>query len=511
MNNDQIKTSGGAGPVGGERNQGMATEHFDVLIVGAGLSGVGAAYHLRTRCPGKTYAILESRDAIGGTWDLFRYPGVRSDSDMYTLGYSFRPWRGAKAIADGPSILDYVRDTAKAYGVDREIRFNHKAVKASWSSETATWTVEVQHAGQTIHLTCGFLLMCSGYYDYAAGYTPSFEGVERFGGQIVHPQHWPQDLDYAGQRVVVIGSGATAVTLVPEMAKTAAHVTMLQRSPTYVVSRPARDSSADWLRRHLPIGLAYGLTRWKNVLLQMMFFNLARKKPAQTKQKLIDLVRQQLGPDYDVDAHFTPRYNPWDQRLCLVPDADLFAAIRAGTASVVTDHIETFTETGLALKSGARLDADIVVTATGLVMQLVSGLEVVVDGVTADLSRSMSYKGMMFSDVPNFASTFGYTNASWTLKADLTAEYVCRLLKHLERTGTTTCTPRLTDPDMAVTPWLDFSSGYVQRAMEKFPKQGVKAPWKLHQNYALDLLSLRLGRVEDGVMVFSKAGTKVAA
>ncbi|MBC7669476.1 MAG: NAD(P)/FAD-dependent oxidoreductase, partial [Gemmatimonadaceae bacterium] len=398
----------------------MAIEHFDVLIVGAGLSGVGAGYHLQTHCPGKTYAILEGREAIGGTWDLFRYPGIRSDSDMYTLGYSFRPWREAKAIADGPSILRYVRETAKDHGVDRKIRFNHKVQQASWSSETATWTVEAEHDGRVVTLTCNFLLMCSGYYDYAAGYTPPWEGVETFGGRIVHPQHWPADLDYTGKKVVVIGSGATAVTLVPEMAKTASHVTMLQRSPTYVVSRPAEGALANWLRAKLPAMTAYGLTRWKNVLMQMLFFNIARKKPEKTKAQLIDLVSAQLGPDYDVATHFTPRYNPWDQRLCLVPDADLFASLKAGTSSVVTDHIESFTPTGLKLTSGATLDADIVVTATGLVMQLAGGMQVVVDGQPADLSQSLSYKGMMFSDVPNFASTFGYTNASWTLKADLT-------------------------------------------------------------------------------------------
>ena len=489
----------------------MAIEHFDVLIVGAGLSGVGAGYHLQTHCPGKTYAILEGREAIGGTWDLFRYPGIRSDSDMYTLGYSFRPWREAKAIADGPSILRYVRETAKDHGVDRKIRFNHKVQQASWSSETATWTVEAEHDGQIVQLTCNFLLMCSGYYDYAAGYTPPWEGVETFGGRIVHPQHWPADLDYTGKKVVVIGSGATAVTLVPEMAKTASHVTMLQRSPTYVVSRPAEDALANWLRAKLPIMLAYRITRWKNVLMQMLFFNIARKKPEKTKAQLIGLVSEHLGPDYDVATHFTPRYNPWDQRLCLVPDADLFASLKAGTSSVVTDHIEAFTPTGLKLTSGATLDADVVVTATGLVMQLAGGMKVVVDGQPADLSQSLSYKGMMFSDVPNFASTFGYTNASWTLKADLTAEYVCRLINHMDRTGTVQCTPRVTDPDMPVEPWLDFSSGYVQRGIGKFPKQGAQKPWKAYQNYALDLVTLRLGKVDDGTMVFSKAKAKAKA
>ena len=483
----------------------MAIEHFDVLIVGAGLSGIGAAYHLQRDCPGKTYAILEARGAIGGTWDLFRYPGIRSDSDMFTLGYSFKPWLQAKAIADGPSILDYVRETAAEHDIERRIRYGHKVRRAVWSSETATWTLDAERDGKTVQVSCNFLSMCSGYYNYDAGYTPDFEGVERFKGQIVHPQLWPENLDYAGKKVVVIGSGATAVTLVPEMAKTAGHVVMLQRSPTYVVSRPARDSVADWLRAKLPMKLAYAITRWKNVLFQMLFFNIARKKPEKTKARLLAMAREHLGPDYDIATHFTPRYNPWDQRLCLVPDADLFASLRAGTSSVVTDHIETFTETGLKLKSGQTLDADIIVTATGLRMQLLSGMELIVDGKTIDLPQTTSYKGMMFSEVPNLASTFGYTNASWTLKADLTAEYICRLLKHMDRTGTRICVPHLTDADLEVEPWLDFSSGYVQRALEILPRQGAKKPWKVHQNYALDMMALRFGAVEDGVMAFSKA------
>ncbi|CAN5469224.1 NAD(P)/FAD-dependent oxidoreductase [soil metagenome] len=489
----------------------MAIEHFDVLIVGAGLSGIGAAYHLQRDCPGKSYAILEARAAIGGTWDLFRYPGIRSDSDMFTLGYSFKPWLEAKAIADGPSILNYVRQTAAEHDIERHIRYGCKVKRAVWSSETATWTVDAERDGASVQVSCNFLSMCSGYYNYDAGYTPDFQGAERFKGQIIHPQLWPQDLDYAGKRVVVIGSGATAVTLVPEMAKTAAHVTMLQRSPTYVVSRPAQDGVADWLRAKLPMKLAYAITRWKNVLMQMLFFNIARKKPEKTKEQLLGLVREHLGPDYDIATHFTPSYNPWDQRLCLVPDADLFASIKAGTSSVVTDHIETFTETGITLKSGASLDADIIVTATGLRMQLLSGMELVVDGQKIDLPQTTSYKGMMFSGVPNLASTFGYTNASWTLKADLTAEYICRLLKHMDRTGTRICVPRLTDADMEVEPWLDFSSGYVQRALEVLPRQGAKKPWKVHQNYALDMMALRFGAVEDGVMAFSKAKATVKA
>jgi len=489
----------------------MITEHFDVLIVGAGLSGIGAAYHLKTLCPGKRYAILEGRGAIGGTWDLFRYPGIRSDSDMHTLGYRFKPWTEAKAIADGPNILNYVRETAAENDIDRHIRFNHQVKRAEWSSEDAAWTVEAEReGGERVRLTCNVLMMCSGYYDYAGGYDPAFEGRERFKGDIVHPQTWPEALDYAGKRVVVIGSGATAVTLVPEMAKTAGHVTMLQRSPTYVVSRPAEDAMANWLRARLPAKLAYGIVRWRNVLFAMYFFNSARKKPEQAKAHIIGMVRDQLGPDYDVDTHFTPRYNPWDQRLCLVPDADLFAALKAGSASVVTDHIETFTETGIKLKSGAELPADIIVTATGLNMQLLSGVDYVVDGETVNFAETMSYKGMMFSGVPNLVSVFGYTNASWTLKADLTAEYVCRLLNFMDRHKLEIATPEK-PAAVAEAPWLDFSSGYVTRAMEKFPKQGATKPWKVHQNYALDLLAFRFGKIDDGVMAFSKRKAKAAA
>ncbi|MGH6780606.1 MAG: flavin-containing monooxygenase [Sphingomonadaceae bacterium] len=481
----------------------MAVEHFDVLIVGAGISGIGAGYHLQANCPGKRYVILEGRADIGGTWDLFRYPGIRSDSDMYTLGYSFKPWTEAKAIADGPSILNYLHETARENAIDRHIRFGHHVKRANWSTADARWTVEAEQGGETVRFTCGFLFMCSGYYNYAAGYTPEFEGAERFQGQIVHPQRWTNDIDYAGKRVVVIGSGATAVTLVPEMAKQAAHVTMLQRSPTYVVSRPAVDKLANRLRSVLPPTLAYGITRWKNVLLGMFFFNLARKRPDRVKGKIIDAVRTELGPDYDVNTHFTPRYNPWDQRLCLVPDGDLFVVLRDGGASIATDTIERFTENGLKLGSGKELEADLIVTATGLDLQLLGGAAVSVDGVAVDPSRSLNYKGMMFSGIPNLASSFGYTNASWTLKADLTCGYVCRLINHMDRKGLRQCTPRLSDPSVSEVPFLDFSSGYVQRAIEKFPKQGSKKPWKLNQNYALDIVALRFGAVEDGVMEFS--------
>ncbi|MGN6517000.1 MAG: flavin-containing monooxygenase [Rhizomicrobium sp.] len=483
----------------------MAVEHFDVIIVGAGLSGIGAAYHLQQEAPTKRYAILEGRDAIGGTWDLFRYPGIRSDSDMYTLGYNFKPWREAKAIADGPSILKYVRGTASENGIDKHIRYNHMVKRASWDSATARWTVEAEMGAQKqpVRFTCNFLFMCSGYYAYSGGHDPEFSGRDSFKGRIVHPQQWPGDLDYKGKKVVVIGSGATAVTIVPEMAKDAAHVTMLQRSPTYMVSRPAEDKLANWLREHLPAMLAYQLIRWRNVLFGMYFFNKARKSPKQVSHYLINMLRKELPPDYDVKTHFTPRYNPWDQRLCLVPDSDFFQSIKDGKTSVVTDHIDSFTPTGIKLKSGEQLEADIIVTATGLKLELLGGMKVVVDGQPRDLSKAMSYKGMMYSDVPNLASCFGYTNASWTLKCDLTCEYVTRLLNYMDRKGTPIATPK-GDPSVAELPWLDFSSGYVQRALDVLPKQGATKPWKLYQNYALDLITLRYGKVDDGTLAFSK-------
>ena len=488
----------------------MAMEHFDVGIVGAGLSGIGAAYHLKTACPGRTFAIFEGRDAIGGTWDLFRYPGIRSDSDMYTLGYAFKPWTEAKAIADGPSILKYVRETARENGIEKAIRFGHKIRRADWSTADAVWTVEAEVAGKSVRYTCNFLFLCGGYYSYDGGYTPDYPGVSDFKGRLVHPQQWPADLDYAGKSVVVIGSGATAVTLVPEMARTAAHVTMLQRSPTYVVSRPAEDKMANTLRKWLPGMLAYNLIRARNVLGGMYFFNLARKRPEQVKAGIIKMVQDELGPDYDVATHFTPTYNPWDQRLCLVPDADMFKEIKAGRASVVTDHIDTFTNDGVRLKSGQELKADIIVSATGLVLEVWNGIDVSVDGRHIDAASTLSYKGMMYEGVPNLASAFGYTNASWTLKCDLTCEYVCRLLNHLKKTGARQAVPVNDDPNIEFEPWLDFSSGYVQRAMAKFPKQGTKVPWKLDQNYAKDLMSLRYSKLEDGVLRFSSPSVKAS-
>lgn len=492
-------------------------EHVNVLIVGAGLSGIGAAYHLQQRCAGKSYAIIEARGSIGGTWDLFRYPGVRSDSDMHTLGYSFKPWTEAKAIADGPSILNYVRLAAHENGIDKHIRFHTKVVEADWSSSDAMWTVTTEHAAengatpQRTTTTADFLFLCSGYYSYAEGHRPEWPGEDTFEGTVVHPQFWREDLDYRDKHVVVIGSGATAVTLVPEMARTAAHVTMLQRSPTYVVSRPAEDGVANKLRRALPPKLAYSVTRWKNVLLGMLFFNMARKRPEKTKERLIGMVKASMGPDYDVDTHFTPKYNPWDQRLCLVPDNDLFDSLKSGRASVVTDQIECFTRTGIKLKSGKELPADVVVTATGLKLNLLGDVAFHRDGERLDLSRAMTYKGMMASDVPNLAFAFGYTNASWTLKADLTSEFVCRLINYMDRRKVRIAIPTNNDPSVTTEPFLDFSSGYVQRATGMLPKQGSKRPWKLHQNYALDLVALRFGKIDDGTILFSNPVDRRAA
>jgi cation diffusion facilitator CzcD-associated flavoprotein CzcO len=485
------------------------TEHFDVVVVGAGISGVGAGYHLQANSPERSYVILEGRERLGGTWDLFRYPGIRSDSDMFTLGFSFRPWTEAKAIADGPSILNYLDETAREFGIDRHIRYRHRVKSASWSSADALWTVTAEQDGEERVFTCGFLFMCTGYYNYARGYAPEFAGAEDFQGRIVHPQFWTPDIDYKGKRVVVIGSGATAVTLVPEIAREAASVTMLQRSPTYIVARPSEDGIANWLRRRLPSKTAYAITRWKNVLLQQYFFRVARKHPAKAKEKIIEMVRDELGPDYDIGTHFTPRYNPWDQRLCLVPDADLFAAIREGKADVVTDTIDHFTPTGLRLHSGKELEADLVVTATGLEIQLVSDIPFSVDGKPIEWSRHVSYKGMMFSDVPNMAMSFGYTNASWTLKADLTANYVTRLLNAMRKRGMQQVTPRLGAP-IEEAPFLDFTSGYVQRAMEKFPRRGTRAPWRVDQSYTRDVMALKYGGL-DQEMEFSNPARKVKA
>ena len=481
-------------------------EHLDVLVIGAGLSGIGAACLLQQECPGRTFAVLEARDAIGGTWDLFRYPGIRSDSSMSTLGYSFRPWTGRQAIADGPSILDYVRATARERGVDRAVRFGHRVVAADWDGDTARWTVTAERTGtgEVVRLTCSWLSVCSGYYRYDAGHRPHLPGEERYEGALVHPQHWPEDLDWTGKRVVVIGSGATAVTLVPALARRAAHVTMLQRTPGYVLSLPSVDATAATLGRVLPERAALSLARWRSILLSTASYQLARRRPETMKALLRKGLVRALPVGYDVDTHFAPPYDPWDQRLCVVPDGDLFRALREGSAEVVTDHVETFTPTGIRLRSGRELEADVVVTATGLSLLPLGGMRLSVDGEPVELGSTVSYKGMMVSGVPNLNLVIGYTNNSWTLKADLVSRYVTRILGHMDARGYDRATPVPPRDEPADQPFLDFTSGYVQRGLHELPKQGRRAPWKLHQNYLLDLVLLRLGRVEDEGIVFSR-------
>jgi cation diffusion facilitator CzcD-associated flavoprotein CzcO len=484
----------------------QAEEHVDVLIVGGGLSGVGAACHLQRNRPEQSFLIVEAREAIGGTWDLFRYPGIRSDSDMFTLGYSFKPWEEARAIADGPAIRDYISDAAAEHALADRIRMRTRALRAEWSTEASRWSVELEGpGGARSTVTCSFLYGCTGYYRYDEPYTPSFEGLERFGGTVVHPQHWPEDLDYEGKRVVVIGSGATAVTLVPAMAGTAAHVTMLQRSPSYVLSLPNHDPIGDLARRWLSPRAAYALVRWKNALVAQGMFTLSRKRPAFVKGLLRRWAQRQLPAGYEVDTHFNPTYNPWDQRMCLVPDGDLFEAISSGGASVVTGAIDSFTESGLLLTDGRRLDADVVITATGLNLLAFGGIELVLDGREVELAETVGYKGMMLSGVPNFAFAVGYTNASWTLKADLVAEYVCRVLGHMRARGYDTVTPLAPDPSQPTQPFLDLASGYVQRSVDNFPRQGTVTPWRLNQSYPRDVRLLRHGPIEDAGVRFARA------
>lgn len=480
----------------------LETEYFDVVIVGAGISGIGSAYHLQDSCPDKTYVVLEGRAALGGTWDLFRYPGIRSDSDMHTLGYDFEPWREAKAIADGPAILKYLNRTVADHGINQHIRKNHLVKSAAWSSEDTAWTITAERAdtGETVQFRCNMLLMCSGYYSYVGGYTPEFIGREHFKGDIVHPQQWPEKLDYAGKKVVIIGSGATAMTLLPAMSRDVEHIVMLQRSPTYVVSMPDTDRIANILRKILPEKTAYAITRWKNVTYQQFTYRQARKNPNKAKKFLLGLIRKEMGPDYDVKKHFSPSYDPWDQRVCLVPNSDLFKAIRSGKASVVTDHIDRFTESGILLQSGEHLDADIIITATGLNLVVLGGTKFSVDGNEVDFAKTFTYKGLMYSDVPNMISTFGYVNASWTLRADLIAEYACRLINHMTAIGVRQCTPRLKDDElnMPSTPYIaDFSAGYMQRVLHLFPKQGDHAPWTNPQDYKRDKKMIRRGEIVD--------------
>ena len=480
-------------------------EHLDVLVVGAGLSGIGAGHYIQTECPWASYAIFEARDAIGGTWDLFRYPGIRSDSDMFTLGYSFRPWDGEKSIADGASILQYIRDTAAEEGIDRKIRFHHRIVRAEWSTEDAVWRVTATRTDtdEVVELTAGFIFSCSGYYRYDQGYTPDFAGLDRFRGTVIHPQHWPEDLDYEDKNVVVIGSGATAVTLIPAMAEKARHVTMLQRSPTYITSLPAKDPIAGLLRKILPARLSGPAIRWFKALTTQAFFQMSRRRPERVKRLLRRGLERHLPADYDIDTHFTPSYNPWDQRLCVVPNGDLFNAINAGKASVATDHIDAFTENGILLKSGQELQADIVVTATGLELLFLGGIELEIDGEPVDISTRLTYKGMMLEGVPNLAIAVGYTNASWTLKCDLTCGYVTRVLNHLRRSGLRQATAINRDSDIAPAPLLGLTSGYVLRSQERFPKQGTRFPWQVHQSYLKDYRALKRSGLEDEAMVFS--------
>jgi len=488
----------------------MRTEQLDVVIIGAGLSGIGTACHLERRLPGTRYAILEARDALGGTWDLYRYPGIRSDSDMYTLGYAFKPWADARSIADGSAILEYIRAAAKEYGVDRHIRYDSSVTSADWSESTATWMLEVHSStGEVRHIETRFLMVCAGYYRYDRGHIPDFRGQEDFAGTVVHPQHWPEDLDWRDRRVVIVGSGATAVTLVPELAKSAARVVMLQRSPTYMFSQPDTDAIANVLKCLLPKQLAYNLTRWKNIRLQRFLYRISKRRPRLLRRFLVGRVRKALGGAVDVDRHFTPDYDPWDQRLCLVPNDDLFDAVRDGKASIVTDRIDRFTRNGIRLASGRELEADIIVTATGFEIQPMGGIEFSLDGVPVDLSGSYTYRGMMLSGVPNAISIFGYINASWTLRADLVAGFACRLLRHMQQHGYTTCRPtlRADELDMPRRPWVTgFSAGYLARVMDDLPKQGDREPWCNTQDYLEDRKRFLKGPIDDGVLAFSRAG-----
>ena len=480
------------------------TKHFDVLIIGAGLSGIGAAHHISTKCPDHSFAILEARPRMGGTWDLFKYPGIRSDSDMYTLGYAFRPWIDKKALADGPAILDYIKNTAKEGGYENKIHYNHKVKNSNWSSEESQWKLDVEITGtnEVVQYFCNFLFTCSGYYSYDAGYTPDFEGREDYQGIFIHPQEWPENLDYTGKKIIVIGSGATAVTLIPELAEKASLVTMLQRSPTYIMSVPEQDGIANWMNKYLPKKLAYQITRWRKILVGILFYNISRKFPDFMRNLLVKGVKKEMGPDAEVDLHFQPKYNPWDQRLCAVPDGDLFESLKNGTSEIVTDHIDTLIPKGIRLQSGKEIEADIIISATGLVMRFLGGMTMNIDGEEMDSSKRFVYRGMMFSNIPNMAQAFGYTNASWTLKCDLTCEYVCRLLNYMKKNGLKQVTPIVNDLSMKAEPLLDFNSGYVLRAIDELPKQGSKMPWKLYQNYFRDLFSFRYSSLKNKALEY---------
>ncbi|MEM6966233.1 MAG: NAD(P)/FAD-dependent oxidoreductase [Bacteroidota bacterium] len=477
---------------------------YDVVIIGAGLSGICAAYHIQDKCPDKSFIVLEGRGATGGTWDLFKYPGIRSDSDMYTLGYSFFPWKNPKAIADGPSILQYIKDTAKEFNLDSKIKYNHKVASADWKDEEELWTLGIHGHEDVAHpqLKTRFLFCCSGYYNYKEGHAPTFEGSENFRGKIIHPQHWDTSLDYSGKKIVVIGSGATAVNLVPELAKKASQVTMLQRSPTYIYNLPSEDVIANFLKKILPAKTAHNLVKWKNILLGILIYTLCRKWPNMMKNFFKKSAKKELGNNYK-EKDFDPKYNPWDQRLCLIPDSDLFLAVKNGNANIVTDTIQEFTKNGILLNSGKELEADIIVTATGLKIQILGGMTSKINGVPINSGELKAYKGVMFSDVPNLALAIGYTNASWTLKCDLNCQYVARLLNYMDKNNFNVIRPRFDDSEFDVEPLLDFNSGYVIRANDVLPKQGSKAPWKVYQNYIKDVRSLKYGSVEDKYLEYS--------
>lgn len=480
---------------------------YDVVIVGAGLSGIGSAYWLQQKCPDKRYIILEARQTMGGTWDLFRYPGIRSDSDMFTFGYAFKPWKDPKSIAEGESIREYLVETARENNIDKKVRFGHKVIGAVWSSEKAYWTLEVSLAEgeEKREIRTRFLYMCSGYYNYQEAYRPTFAGEEDYKGKIVIPQFWPEELDYTGKKVIVVGSGATAVTLVPTMAGTAAEVSMLQRSPSYILPLPDKDSLYLGLKKWLPNRMAYKLTRWKNLLLSMLIYQLSRQFPQRAKQLMMKMATQRLGPDYEVEKHFNPNYNPWDQRLCLIPNGDLYEAIHSGKATVITDHIDRFTPRGIRLRSGRELEGDIIVLATGLKIKLLGGATIKVDGKTIPTNELVAYKGMMMSGLPNFAVAFGYANVSWTLKTDLTANYICKLLRYMDRHDHAVVVP-CRDDNLELEPFLNLTSGYFKRAGEIMPKQGARSPWRVYQNYFRDMLIIRYGRIADGVLQFGAKG-----
>ena len=479
------------------------TPIYDVVIIGAGLSGICAAYRLQKKCPNKKFIILEARRAMGGTWDLFKYPGIRSDSDMYTLGFSFYPWKNPKAIADGPSILQYIKDTAREFKLENKIRYNHQLISAEWTDEEKNWSLHIQENTGVEHtrIKAKFIFSCCGYYNYKEGYTPAFKGVENFKGTIAHPQHWDTSLDYTNKRIIVIGSGATAVTLVPELAKKASKVIMLQRSPTYIFNLPSEDIIANFLKKVLPAKWAHNIARWKNILMGLAIYKACRKWPNTMKGFFKNKIKKELGEKYK-DEDFNPKYNPWDQRLCLIPDNDLFNSLKKGTSEIVTDTINKFTEKGILLNSGKELDADIIITATGLKIQLIGGIQSKINGTEMNTGKLKAYKGVLFSDVPNMAVAIGYTNASWSLKCDLNCQYVTRLLNYMDENNYTVVRPRFDENEFDVEPLLDFDSGYIQRALDVLPKQGSKAPWKVYQDYIKDIRSLKYGRVDDGCLEY---------